>query len=112
MCGVPTSAHSLDGSETGWGLHLATVRERYWNERWSRPVGYSYTEVTNTNFQDDSAFHKGEYASANLVCYPADNLTFGAEVLWGRRIDSDGASEDDVRLRFTAKFTFGTKLSP
>ena len=86
--------------------------DHYWNDRWSSSVGYSYTEVDNTNFQDDAAFNKGEYASANLVCYPADNLTFGAEVLWGRRTDNDGASDDDVRLQFTAKFTFGTRFSP
>ena len=86
--------------------------DHYWNDRWSSSMGYSYTEVDNTNFQDAAAFHKGEYASANLVCYPADNLTLGAEVLWGRRTDNDGASDDDTRLQFTVKFTFGTRLTP
>jgi hypothetical protein len=160
----------LEGSETGWGLHLASslnvatqdklmlqvvhgegiasymndggvdlaprasydtagalvdvdaeaipltgllaYYDHYWNDRWSSSVGYSYTEVDNTNFQDDAAFHKGDYGSVNLVCYPADNLMFGAEVLWGRRTDNDGASDDDVRVQFTAKFTFGTRLAP
>ena len=37
---------------------------------------------------------------------------FGAEVLWGRRTDNDGASDDDTRLQFTVKFTFGTRLTP
>ena len=29
-------------------------------------IGYSFTEVDNTNFQDPGAFHKSEYASGNL----------------------------------------------
>jgi DcaP outer membrane protein len=84
--------------------------DHYWNDRWSSSIGYSYTEVDNTNFQDDGAFHKGEYASTNLLYYPADNLMFGAEVLWGRRTNNDGASDDDFRVQFTAKYTFGTRL--
>jgi hypothetical protein len=160
----------VDGSETGWGLQLATVfnvstqdrlmlqvahgegiasymndggidlapratydtggtlvdvaaeaipltgvlayYDHYWNERWSSSLGYSFTEVDNTNFQDPAAFRTGQYASANLICYPADNLVFGAEVLWGRLTLNDGVSDDDVRVQFTARFTFGTRLSP
>ena len=82
-----------------------------WNDRWSSSLGYSYTKADNTNFQDPLAFHKGEYASANLVCYPADHLLLGAEVLWGRRANADGASDDDVRVQFTARYTFGGRLS-
>ena len=158
----------VEGSETGWGVHLATAvnvatqdklmlqvvhgegiasymndggmdlapratydtggvlvdveaqaipltgvlayYDHFWNDRWSSSVGYSYTEVDNTNFQDDDTFHKGDYASTNLLYYPADNLMFGAEVLWGKRSNNDGASDDDVRVQFTAKFTFGTRL--
>ncbi len=84
--------------------------DHYWTDKWSSSIGYSYTEVDNTNFQDPGSFHKGEYASTNLLYYPADNLMFGAEVLWGKRTNNDGASDDDVRVQFTAKYTFGTKL--
>jgi hypothetical protein len=84
--------------------------DHFWNERWSSSIGYSYTEVDNTNFQDDDTFHKGDYASGNLLFYPADNLLFGAEVLWGKRTNNDGSNDDDVRFQFTAKYTFGTKF--
>ncbi|HEX5649722.1 MAG TPA: DcaP family trimeric outer membrane transporter [Steroidobacteraceae bacterium] len=84
--------------------------DHYWNDRWSTSIGYSYTEVDNTNFQGDGTFNKGEYASTNLLYYPADNLMFGAEVLWGKKTTNGGASDDDVRFQFTAKYTFGTKL--
>jgi len=84
--------------------------DHYWNDKWSSSVGYSYTEVDNTNFQDPGAYNKGDYASVNLLTTPAENLMFGAELLWGKRTNNDSASDDDVRFQFTAKYSFGTKL--
>lgn len=84
--------------------------DHYWNEQWSSSIGYSFTEVDNTNFQEPHAFNKGEYASTNLLYYPGENLMFGGEVLWGKRTENDGASDDDVRFQFTAKYNFGFKF--
>jgi hypothetical protein len=84
--------------------------DRYWSEKWSSSVGYSFTEVDNTNFQDPGAFNKGEYASANLLYYPGDNLMFGGELMWGKRTNNDGASDDDVRFQFSAKYSFGVSF--
>ena len=84
--------------------------DHWWNAKWSSSIGYSFTEVDNTNFQDPGAFKKIDYASGNLLHYPADNLMFGAELMWGQRENNDGASEDDVRFQFTAKYSFGFKL--
>ena len=30
--------------------------DHYWSDRWSSSIGYSYTEVDNTNFQDPARF--------------------------------------------------------
>ena len=84
--------------------------DHWWSDKWSSSVGYSYTEVDNTNFQDADTFHKGEYASSNLLYYPADNLMLGAEVLWGRKILNDGTSDDDVRVQVSVQYGFGIKL--
>jgi len=84
--------------------------DHYWNEKWSSSIGYSYTEVDNTNFQDPGAFHKGDYASGNLLYYPVDNLMVGGELLWGKRTNNDGANDDDIRFQFTVKYNFGIKL--
>jgi len=84
--------------------------DHYWTPKWSSSIGYSYTEVDNTNFQAADTFNKGEYASVNLLHYPADNLMFGGEFLYGRRTNNDGADGDDMRFQFTAKYSFGTKL--
>jgi len=84
--------------------------DHYWSDKWSSSIGYSFTEVDNTNFQDPGAFKKIDYASGNLLYYPADNLMMGAELMWGQRENNDGASEDDVRFQFTVKYNFGIKL--
>ena len=84
--------------------------DHYWSDQWSSTIGYSYTEVDNTNFQDPTAYHKGDYASTNLLFTPTEHLLFGAELLWGKRENNDGANDDDVRFQFTAKYSFGTKL--
>jgi hypothetical protein len=84
--------------------------DRYWSDRWSSSIGYSYTEVDNTNFQAGDTFNKGEYASVNLLHYPADNLMVGGEFLYGRRTNNDGADGDNMRFQFTVKYNFGIKL--
>jgi DcaP outer membrane protein len=84
--------------------------DHYWNSQLSSSIGYSYTQVNNTNFQDTTAFHKGQYASGNLLWYPVDNVMVGAELMWGRKTNNDGTTGDDVRIQFSAKYNFGTKL--
>jgi len=84
--------------------------DHYWNTQFSSSVGYSFVQVANTNFQDTTAFHKGQYASVNLLYYPADKVMVGVEVLYGKRTNNDGTTGDDVRFQFTAKYNFGTKL--
>jgi hypothetical protein len=84
--------------------------DHYWSPKWSSSIGYSYTEVDNTNFQSSDTFNKGEYASVNLLHYPGENLMLGGEFLYGRRTNNDGADGDDMRFQFTVKYNFGIKL--
>jgi DcaP outer membrane protein len=80
-----------------------------WSKHWSSAVGYSFTKVDNTNFQDDNAFHKGEYASVNLLYAPADNILTGGEFLWGKRTDNDGDKGTDTRFQYSFKWSFSSK---
>jgi hypothetical protein len=91
-------------------LGIVAYYDHYWSDKWSSSIGYSFTEVDNTNFQDPTSFQKGDYASGNLLYYPADNLMIGGELLWGQRTNNDDASDDVVRFQFTVKYNFGTKL--
>jgi hypothetical protein len=88
--------------------------DHYWNSTWSSSIGYSYTQVNNTDLQDPTAFHKGQYASVNLLMYPADKVMIGGELMWGKKtnnqIPGGGATGDDVRFQFSVKYNFGTKL--
>jgi hypothetical protein len=88
-------------------MGVVAYYDHWWSSKWSSSIGYSFTEVDNTNFQDATAFKKIDYVSGNLLFYPGDNLMFGAELMWGQRENNDGASEDDVRFQFTAKYSFG-----
>jgi hypothetical protein len=102
VTGVEAEAVPLTG--------VVVYYDHYWNDRWSSSIGYSYTEVDNTNFQSDDTFNKGEYASVNLLHSPAENLLVGGELLYGSRTNNDGADGDDIRLQFTVKYNFGIKL--
>lgn len=89
-------------------LGISAYVDLQWTPELSSALGYSFTEVDNTNFQDPTAFHKGEYASVNLLWTPADRVMTGAELLWGQRTDNDGAQGDDVRLQYTFKLSFNS----
>jgi hypothetical protein len=84
--------------------------DHYWNSMFSSSIGYSQDQVTNTNFQSPAAFHKGQYASVNLLAYPADKVMIGIEALWGKLYNNDGTSGDDVRFQLSVKYDFSTKL--
>lgn len=86
----------------GWFAYY----DHYWSERWSSSIGYSEHHQDNTGGQLANAFKKGSYASANLLYYPTKNLTTGAELLWGERENNDGATGDDSRVQFSAKYKF------
>lgn len=86
-------------------LGVSAYVDLQWSKEFSSAVGYSFTKVNNTNFQEPTAFHKGEYASANLL-WARDNVMTGAELLWGRRTDNDGEKGTDTRLQYTFKWSF------
>jgi hypothetical protein len=104
---LPVSG-SLISAEAVPLLGISAYADLQWTAELSSAIGYSFTEVDNTNFQDPTAFHKGEYASVNLLWTPADRVMTGAELLWGRRTDNDGADGDDIRLQYTFKLSFSS----
>jgi len=105
----PPISGTLISAEAVPLLGISAYLDLQWTPELSSAIGYSFTEVDNTNFQDPTAFHKGEYASVNLLWAPDPHLLGGMELLWGRRTDNDGAQGDDVRLQTTFKFNFSSK---
>lgn len=88
---------------------LSLYYDHWWNDRWSSSAGYSYTEVDNTAGQLDDTFEKGQYASANLLYYPVENVLVGAEFIWGDLEVKDGRDNSDARLQITFKYNFSSK---
>jgi hypothetical protein len=108
---APSSADPLTAEAESVELTgLVLYYDHWWNDRLSSAIGYSSTEVDNLAGQSADAFKKGQYASANLLYYPADRILVGAELLWGEREDFDGDSGDDVRLQISFKYNFGVTL--
>ena len=90
-------------------LGISAYLDINWSKQFSSAIGYSFDKVDNTNFQEPQAFHRGDYASANLLWMPADNIVTGAELLWGKRTDKDGDTGTDIRLQYTFKWSFSSK---
>jgi len=89
---------------------ISVYYDHWWNNELSSSIGYSFDQVSNTNFQTPDVFHKGQYASVNLLWYPADKVMIGAELLYGKLTDNSGTTGDDVRFQFSAKYNFGAKF--
>ena len=98
------------GSEAVPLTGVMAYYDHYWNSMWSTSVGYSSTQVANTDLQNTTAFHKGQYASINLLMYPASKVMVGVELMYGKLTNNDGTTGNDVRFQFSAKYDFGTKL--
>lgn len=80
--------------------------DRHWSDRWSSSIGYSVHRQDTLGGQRPDAFRQGRYASVNLLWYPARNVLVGGELLWGRKVQLDGAQGDDVRLQVSSQFRF------
>jgi hypothetical protein len=105
---LPGSILLLTEAEAVELLGVSAYVDLQWTKKLSSAVGYSFTKVENTNFQDAAAFRKGEYASGNLLYTPADNIMAGLELLWGRRTDNDGDRGTDTRLQASFKWSFSS----
>jgi len=92
-------------------LGIVAFLDSNWTSRWSTTVGYSMTDIDNSDGQAGDAYKKGQYALANVMYYPAANVMLGPEIQWGKRENfRDGFTSDDVRIQFSAKYNFNLSL--
>lgn len=89
-------------------LGLTAFYDHSWSERYTSSVGYSRTQVDNSDLQEDTAFNTGEYALVNLLHTPIDNVLVGGELLWGSRTDKNGDYGNDVRTQISFKYSFSS----
>jgi hypothetical protein len=90
---------------------FVTYLDHSWTERWTTSIGYSQLIIQNTSLQAPNAFHKGQYATLNLLCQAFDNFMAGGELQWGRRTNfADGFRVNDYRIQFSFKYNFDAKI--
>jgi hypothetical protein len=78
-----------------------------WNSKWSTTAGFSTQDIDNTEGQAANAFHKGEYALANLLYTPVKNFMTGVELQYGKRHNfDDGFSSSGFKVQFSVKGNF------
>ncbi len=102
-------------------LGIVAFYDKTWSDKFTSSFGYSMLSIDNSEGQAPEAFHKGQYALANLLYYPVKGLMWGGEAQWGKRtnnddgvLDSGGINEvesfDDWRIQFSAKYNFSHTL--
>jgi hypothetical protein len=71
---------------------------RHWNETWRSTATYGYVRLDNEASQDPTAYHKTQYASANVVWQVRPKLSLGFEGLYGSKEQNDGDRGNAFRV--------------
>jgi len=90
---------------------IVAFLDHSWSPQYSTSIGYSMTDIDNTEGQAPDAYKTGHYLLGNFLYYPARNVMFGGELQWGRRENfSDGFHSDGLKLQFSFKYNFSQKF--
>ena len=81
-----------------------------WSDKWTSTVGYAIQNNSLPALSTPESFEKGEYALTNLLYHPHPRVLLGPEIQWGRRENFDGFTSDDLRVQFSAKYSFSKTL--
>ncbi len=77
-------------------LGVTAFIDHNWNSKFSTAIGYSMIDIDNSDGQEATAFHRGQYAAANLMYYPVKNAMLGVEFQWGDRENFKSVTDPDV----------------
>lgn len=78
-----------------------------WNDHFSTAIGWSMTNIDNSDAQSANAFHNGQYASTNLLWTPTSNFMMGGEVQYARRSNfTNDFTFNQVKLQFSVKYSY------
>jgi hypothetical protein len=80
--------------------------QHWWQESLRSTLTYSWVDVDNLDFQDDSAYARTDRTIINLLWSPVSRVDVGGELLWGRRENKDGISGTARQIQLGAKYRF------
>jgi hypothetical protein len=90
---------------------IVAFLDHSWSPQYSTSIGYSMTDIDNSEGQAPDAYKTGHYVLGNILYYPVPNVMFGGELQWGRRENfSDGFHSDGLKLQFSFKYNFSYRL--
>lgn len=92
-------------------LGIVAFIDHSWNKHFSSSVGYSMIDIDNTDMTSPAQFRKGQYALANILYYPVDNVMAGVEYQWGERENENKFKSHDHRVQFSFKYNFSKMWS-
>ncbi len=75
-----------------------------WSEKWSTNLTYSEGDVNNTLLQPADSIDRMQYLATNLIWQPKPSIFVGTELLWGMRMNRDGAEQDASRIMVSFGF--------
>ena len=67
---------------------------------------FSWVDIDNYDFQNDSAYNSTLRASMNLIYNPTQNIQGGLEFLWGERKNKDGTKGKATQFQFALRYIF------
>jgi hypothetical protein len=92
-------------------LGITAFLDHNWNSKWTSSIGYSTTQITNSDGQAPDAYKKGQFVEANLIYSPVPNILTGVELQWiDRANNSDGFTSSATKINFSFKYSFSQKV--
>jgi len=67
---------------------------------------FSWVDISNYEFQEDTSYNSTLRASVNLMYNPTQNIQGGLEFLWGKRNNKDGSQGSATQLQFAMRYIF------
>jgi len=67
---------------------------------------FSWVNINNYEFQEDTAYDKTLRASMNLMYNPTRHIQGGIELLWGERTNKDGSKGKASQVQFAMRYLF------
>jgi len=87
-----------------WTAQVALHYE--FSSRWSTNANVAWGAVDAVPFRGPSELKASGSAHLNLIRHIAPEFLVGAEVMYGERVNTDGADGTATRIQFSAMFSF------